>query len=487
MNTSMAVDAKYKDTGVKRYEGNPLIESLPPIWSPKEMEQRLSWYPESPTDEDRTKPAHLKAHEVPELRRLVYLLPEYTLYQSIFSILVRDGYTTRNPMDVRTWQYLHEINMGSLDNLKAPVPIDHRASGILFSGLSGMGKTTFINRLLANYPNAIQHTKYNNKSFHHLQIVWIKISCPHDGSLRSLVRKFFVEVDKIADTRFTQDYFPKSGRGPSIPILIGEMSRIAADYFLGLLVIDELQNLNRAKTQGDEGMLEFLGSLVDEIGIPVISIGTPAVTKLFKKELRIARRATSLGYYEFHRPAPDDSAWANFLETLWKFDWTNNPTPLTPDLRYRFYEHTQGITALAVALYILAQYRCLLEDESISVNLLDEIAAYEMASVQAALRALRSTDKKIQKEFDDLLPADGWLDQLTDPNIIIQQVAALKNTLSQPKPKKKKPSKKTTVTTSSTDPNDIRNLPDDINDAHNTLRDKGLTPVNPFNLSDTIK
>ncbi len=492
MNTDcMVVDAQYKDTGVKRYADNPLIETLPPIWSPDEMEQLLSWNLEPPTNEDRIKPAYLRVHEVPEIRSLVYLLPEYTLYQSIFSVLLRDGYTSRNPMDVRTWQYLHEINVGSLDDLKAPAPIDHRASGILFSGLSGMGKTTFINRLLANYPIAIQHMKYNNKPFHHLQIVWIKISCPHDGSLRSLVRKFFVEVDKIAGTRFTQDYFPKSGRGPAIPVLIGEMSRIAADYFLGLLVIDELQNLNRAKTQGDEGMLEFLGSLVDEIGVPVIGIGTPAVTKLFKKELRIARRATSLGYYEFHRPVPEDPAWNDFLDTLWTFDWTDNPTTLTPNLRYRFYEHTQGITALAVALYILAQYRCLLEGESISVELLDEIAAYEMASIQAALRALRSTNKNIQKEFDDLLPSEGWLDHMTDPYDAVERAIDLMNTEKFSDSKKNKKGKKispdVTISTNKSDPKDIRKLPQDINDAHHMLRETGLTPVNPFILPDTVK
>ena len=32
------IEACYRDTGVTRYAGNPLIDALPPIWSPDDAE-----------------------------------------------------------------------------------------------------------------------------------------------------------------------------------------------------------------------------------------------------------------------------------------------------------------------------------------------------------------------------------------------------------------------------------------------------------------
>ncbi len=484
MSEELVTQAKYRDTGVRRYVGNPLIEALPTIWSPDDMDQLLGWNPELPQEDDRQKPAYLRVHEVPAIRRLIYLIPEYRLYQSIISVLLRDGYTSRNPMNVRTWQYLHLLNDGgAISDLKPIEPIDHQAFGILFSGVSGAGKTTFIHRLFANYPRAIQHTQFAGKPFRHLQIVWIKINCPHNGSLRSLVREFFVEVDKLAGTNFVKDYFPKN-RNPSLITLLGEMQRIAANYFLGVLIIDELQNLNRAKSQGDENMLEFLGNLIENIGVPVIYIGTPAVTKLFKKELRVARRTAARGYYEFHRPGPEDPAWIDFLETLWKYQWIDCPVKLTPSLRHRFYEHSQGITALAIALFILAQYRCLLEGQTFDEALLDDVAQFEMAAVQSALRALRSNSEEAQKEFDDLLPTASWLDNMLEPATALKRAHDLTNTpVNKTENSRKLKQTKKGASIPSHDPKDLRNLPAESRAAHEALRDQGITPMNPLKLA----
>jgi len=483
------IEACYRDTGVTRYAGNPLIDALPPIWSPDDAEKLLIWKPPLPTAEDLKKPAYLRIHEVPELRRFVHALPEYRMYQSIVSILIRDGLITRNPMLVSTEQYLHAINREESDGLEPPEPLQHRASGIIFSGLSGLGKSTFIDRILASYPPCIQHTEYEGRKFQQLQIVWLKISCPHDGSLKGLVQRFFAAVDLVLGTRYAKDYFPKAGRSPSLPTLLGEMRRIAANYFLCVLVIDELQNLNRRKTQGDEGMLEFLGNLVDEIGVPVITIGTPAITKLFKAEMRNPRRMASMGYYEFQRPGPDDPQWREFCEEMWKYLWVDPPVCLTDSLRHRFYEHTQGITSLAIVLFVLAQFRCLLENVALDEDLLDELAFFELAPVQRALKALRSGEPGTNSDFDDLLPAAGWTDELFDPSAAADRAASGKN----PQPTNPRSPSASTPTPlkgkspPTADPKDLRNLGGNVADAHLRLREQGLTPTNIFNLADSKK
>src|SRR5699024_3054395 len=57
------------------------------------------------------------------------------------------------------------------------------ADSLSIIGISGIGKTTAIERLLLMYPQVIKHEAYEGQPFNHTQIVWLKIDCPYDGSL----------------------------------------------------------------------------------------------------------------------------------------------------------------------------------------------------------------------------------------------------------------------------------------------------------------
>jgi hypothetical protein len=92
------IPAIYRPTGVIAYDGNPLIEALPPIHSTADIASMIEWLPPAPQVGDRETPAELRIHSLPSIRKLVYLLPEYGLYSSIFSVVLREGYTTRNPV-----------------------------------------------------------------------------------------------------------------------------------------------------------------------------------------------------------------------------------------------------------------------------------------------------------------------------------------------------------------------------------------------------
>ncbi|MEI2614896.1 MAG: ATP-binding protein [Methylotenera sp.] len=60
------------------------------------------------------------------------------------------------------------------------------ARSLSLIGCSGSGKSTTLNRILATYPQVIFHEKYN-----FTQIVYLKLDCPHDGSLKNLCYHFF--------------------------------------------------------------------------------------------------------------------------------------------------------------------------------------------------------------------------------------------------------------------------------------------------------
>jgi hypothetical protein len=473
------IPAIYRPTGVIAYDGNPLVEALPPIHSTADIASMIEWLPPAPQDGDRETPAELRIHSLPSIRKLVYLLPEYGLYSSIFSVVLREGYTTRNPVRTETWQHLHYVNSGGKDAYGAPEPAAHRSSGILFSGLSGTGKSTFINRLLQTYPQVIQHTRYNDQQFIHPQLVWIKIDCPHNGSLSGLVLRFFTAVDKALGTSYARNNFPASGRSPKLAMLLEEMAAVAANHFLGVLIIDELQNLSRAKTQGDEGFLTFLSSMVEQIGIPIIGIGTPGVTKVFRKTLQDARRAAAMGYYEFQRFSEDEDAWADFVRTVTQYNWTDHPISDDPSFRGALYYHTQGITAIVIALFILAQFRCLAAGEPLTTDTLDSVSLGELAPLQAALRVLRSGSADGMHEFDDLATDKAWAEAVENLDRAVLDFVTARKPRKSSRPGAKNTGPTKGKSQPSDDPRDLRNL-DATQNLHEQLRERGLTPVNIF-------
>ena len=479
--------AIYRMTGVSCYDGNPLIEALPPILTTLDACSYVEWLPEPPDAAQRAKPVELRFHELPSVRKLIYLLPKYALYSSIVSVIIRDGYTTRNPVEVQTWQQLFYTNAASGQAIPPVEPTSHRASGIIFSGISGVGKSTFLNRYLQLYPQVIQHMAYKGKEFIHPQLVWLKIDCPANGSLSGLVLAFFEGVDKALGTNYANDYFPKGGKTPTQAVLLREMARIAANYFLGVLIIDELQNLNRAKTQGEEGFLSFLSSLVEHIGVPIIGVGTPAVTKVFRRRLQDARRAAAMGFYEFQRFDEKEDAWSTFTTTLLRYSWLEEPIEATPTLLSAFHFHSQGITAIVIALFVLGQCRCLSEGGSFDHVLLEDISKHELAPLQSALRILRSGNAEGSRDFDDLSFDRAWAEALEK----IEE-ALLKATIASGASQNTSPSKrggesrpKQTVkkgaSTASDDPQDMRSLRE-ANDPHEELRKRGVTPINVFAL-----
>lgn len=60
-------------------------------------------------------------------------------------------------------------------------------------GFSGIGKSSVVERILSLYPQVLLHKSPVNR----LQVVWIKLNCPHDGSLKTLCMDFFTKVDNI--------------------------------------------------------------------------------------------------------------------------------------------------------------------------------------------------------------------------------------------------------------------------------------------------
>lgn len=206
-NGTLAVPAEYKEQVIPECSGNPFIEALPPILNAEEAAERLAFYPPYHPQERKLE-SHYRIHMVQRLFQIFQPLPVHLDLESRISRLLRQGYLARNPLKPQFLQHLKksdEIIKGINGVLETNELFRTTASGFSIVGVSGMGKSTAVNQILRMYPQVIIHSRYKETKFSVYQLVWLKLDCPFDGSIKGLCIEFFNKVDNLLGT----DYYKK--------------------------------------------------------------------------------------------------------------------------------------------------------------------------------------------------------------------------------------------------------------------------------------
>ena len=107
--------------------------------------------------------------------------------------MIRAGYVGRNPKDGSLNRKMQDgyqrIMDGATNNFRF-AQANSTAKCLSLIGCSGSGKSTTVNRILSTYPPVIFHSDIN-----FVQLPYLRIECPSDGSLKSLCLNFFREID----------------------------------------------------------------------------------------------------------------------------------------------------------------------------------------------------------------------------------------------------------------------------------------------------
>jgi len=433
------VKATYREQKILDYQRNPLIEALSPIWSKQEVIDLLQHYPDY-QEEYRTWAVELRLHLIRRVLKFFEVLPRHIDLEQRISCTLRTGYEARNPCGPEVWHNIRDKIEALKSQLSPQQEVgaedilattslqgdpEMAATGFAFVGISGIGKTTSLNKILACYPQVIIHSRYHDEDFNHVQIVWIKLQCPFDGSCKGLCLNFFQALDSLLGTHYYENY-GRRGRA-TVDEMLPNMARVSLLHSIGILVIDEIQHLSEAKSGGARRMLNFLVQLVNTVGMPVIPVGTYKAIPILGSEFRQARRSAGQGDL-FWYAMQEDETWQLFLESLWMYQYTKTPCPLTPELSHTLYDVSQGITDLAVKVYMLAQIRAITrgDDESITEALIRSVAYDSLRLANPILEALRFGNILDLQKVDDVLPID------IEP--FIQEVLKNYNAKSEPNP-----------------------------------------------------
>ncbi|MGH1000455.1 ATP-binding protein [Bacillus cereus] len=395
-------EAVYLPQQIKEYEGNPFLETLPPIISNENLYKTLVVYPHF-NKEEKSHPRELRYHYVMRLNSFFQPYGRQIALYNLFDRALRQGYLCRNPIDkeekILLRQIYDELQKGeiSLTNI-----CETPGEGFMIVGTSGIGKSRSLNRLLSAYPQVIQHTEYKGRPFIRKQIVYLKIDCPHDGTLKGLVGAFFKKLDIVLGTDYSQQVYNKSNM--TVSKLIIAMQSHIVQHGIGVLIVDEIQHLSIAKNQGEEMMLNFFVTLNNTCKIPIIFIGTPKTEVLYKKALRQIRRMCGQGDLIWMHHKEDDREWQLLLKGLWRYQWNLEYTELTPELSKVMYEYSQGIIAIAVKLFMLVQMETMKKKkEVITPNIIKRVSESYLKSLQPVLKAMKTGKKSHMARYEDIV------------------------------------------------------------------------------------
>ena len=401
-NGSIAVEAEYTEQIIPDYKGNPFIESLPNLLSAQEAIERLAFYPEFNKSE-RLLDSHYRIHMVDRLFQVFQPLPMSIELERKISRAIRQGYLSRNPFSSKLAQGFYRDYHENTSNLINNKDFYSTSLGFSLIGISGLGKTSSLNRVLTLYPQIIVHSEYQEIPFSMYQVVYLKLECPHDGSIKGLLYEFFAEIDRLLGTNYHEKVMRTR---PTVDVMMTVMNQVVRNCALGILVIDEIQHLSMAKSGGSEKMLNFFVNLVNNVKVPVILVGTPKAIKVLQGDFRQARRGSGLGGDMVCDRIQKDEIWDLLVDSIWRYQWTRKETPLTPEISNVLYEETQGIPDLLKKVYAITQaYAISSGKEEITPQIIKKVAKENLKLVQPMLTALKTNNMREIAKYDDICMA----------------------------------------------------------------------------------
>ena len=325
--------ALYRDKDkneITEYDGNPFIEALPSLPEDPEKLIRLLRYAPIISKEDQLAGPRARRHMLGRLKKWIYPTEEYLEFVETFLALICAGYEVRNPFDPIAMRRRYLAGGQEIYDMP-PLVLSSRTNMLTVAGISGCGKSTLTEQTLLLFPQIIEHHEYHGRLFECLQLAWLKFDCPPDGSPRALCQEFVVALDSVLGTKHRKDFTSRTTKNE----YISAMRQLAATYYLGALVLDEVANLGAGRGESLETVLNFLLTFTNAIGVPLIFNTVPAGVELLGKTLHNGERAFE-DLISVNPFTAGSKTWRSFLTEAMCFQYL-------PDAQPFLYENTNKI------------------------------------------------------------------------------------------------------------------------------------------------
>ena len=257
----------------------------------------------------------------------------YAVYDQLYRA-IRETYTTRTTMEE-----IRQIN--SLFCGKENVSYATQAASGSILGVPGIGKTSTIRRALETMPQVIEHTEYMGQPFYCKQVLYLRIECPSDCSVKTLALNLLSAPDRAIGSDYLHQLI--SLRSIAASAVATQVKILCMTHHVGLLLVDEIQNAveTAQRNRQIKPLLKFLVELTNDTATAVYFVGTPVAEQLFVSQEHLKRRTRGIRLL----PLKPDGTYRRILEQLWLYQFTPQQAPLTEKLSNKLFDHSGGIPA----------------------------------------------------------------------------------------------------------------------------------------------
>lgn len=358
------VEAAYDNKGTQ----NPLIEALPESLDVKSFHWQIRCCPPPPRK--------CQCMTMGERRQGLAMLPTvfvpldymFYVYDSLHRMLQSSYYTLTSRESVARVNALF-VSDGAVNTYGTQAQ-----SGALL-GTPGLGKTSTLKRCLMLIPQVIAHEKYLNKPFFCKQVLWLFVECPSDASQKTMAYNIVRALDMAVGSNHL-DYLMRSHSNAASAVAT-YIKVLCLTYHVGLMVIDEIQNVvaTAQRTNRVKPLIRFLTELTNDSCTAIYFTGTTLAESVFQSEEYLRRRTRGPRLLPF-KP---DSAYREFLQALWLYQFTPEQAQLTDKLANQIYDYSGGIPAYISKLLEEAQAQALMQGAAKIDNKLIAAAADYLA------------------------------------------------------------------------------------------------------------
>lgn len=403
------------------YAGNVLIKRLDPIPSPYDVLTDLTKRPRLPPDLQGM-PRHLRIHWLMDVRGFHFPSLVEQRMASAIDLMIRQNYKRNDPSNPKIWARISaEEEAGFRDVPSAP------SLAACAEGIAGVGKTATAVLCLERYRQTIPHESFPGTNKGLLQIVWLSVAVPPSGTAWDLVRRLMQAFKDATGTNRFDAWLTRTVRPSNSDMrALDEWLHAASTSFLGLLHLDEVQNLfrlaslrKRKSAKGSEPvelaivedkLLKWILDTINAGRFALLLTGTPDGVGALSKRLATQQRVISGGYFQFEPlavPSREEDVASSFFGVLAAYQYVDKPIKVDLELVKVIIELTAGIQRVVMALW-MAAHRVAFDRNKGDLLSQDFVQAAQtwLAPLAPAIAAYRKKDFKQMANFEDLVVGD---------------------------------------------------------------------------------
>lgn len=345
----------------------------------------IAYSPVNASKEEKSLPSHIKVHCAERLRQFIHASFQHRYLAELIKQSIIDGYIHRNPL---TPEYIMKTREKNLLN-GVPMSSDFPLIVSLI-GISGTGKSIAVERILTTFcSQVIKHSEFKNKYLLIDQLVWLKVNFLCEPTIGDFCLCILDKIDQLLGTPYFLLF-----RYQKEEERLEQVAKILWLHGVGLFIVDEFQNIIKATEKEKQVILDFLEKISTVIGIPILLIGTPALSALPDVFLFNTVKWNEFSFNE---------EWDGLIYELLKYQWTSKQVENVKCISKKLYEVSMGIIDIAIKVYISAQQYCINRNiAQLTPEIIMLVSRDKYKLIQPMLHAFRGENKSCLFQYPDL-------------------------------------------------------------------------------------